>query len=137
MQNASISINHSREKETEKQSLKPYAFLPLLKKSSCNQSWKFVTLPNMFLEFLENIQKWRFWFQHFGKRSCSFFRRSTDKNENFVKNVRVQYIYIYMYCIYIIGLIGYIYTALLGHPVQIFLCFNLKNCLTNPSLNNF
>ena len=45
-------------------------------------------------------------------------------------------LYIYMY-IYMGGLMGYIYTVLLGHPVQNICFASIKNLDTNPSYNNF
>ena len=43
-------------------------------------------------EFLENIQKWTFWFRHFWKRSNfdAFFRPSTLKTEMKRKKIRTQ-----------------------------------------------
>ena len=65
-------------------------------------------------EFLENIQKWRFWYLNFGKGS--YF-----KNESFVKKLRVQYVYIYVN--------KYIYILNMSKKVAIYVFSNNKLCL--------
>ena len=106
---------------------------------------KKVVWSSFLKEFLETIQKLRFLFWNFGKRSYfkTFFRHSTHKNATFVKNFRIEYVYvIHIYIYKHILLLNFwqnfhisiypkkLHFAAYGQFVLVFLCYlNFLCCM--------